>query len=104
MDIAGHSPPFPDHLNLLLSRMIGPTLPGECIASIRSVPSPAPTAICLPMFIENQPYSENDPSTVRDDFWLVSQDSPDYALAALTRWLPADTLADFMDDLAMGRV
>jgi hypothetical protein len=56
------------------------------------------------MFLENQPYLENDPSTVRDDFWLVSQDCPDYALAALTRWLPTDTLADFMDDLAMGRV
>ena len=84
--------------------MIGPTLPGECIASIRLIPSPVPTAISLPMFIENQPYGENDPSTVRDDFWLVSQDCPDYALAALTRWLPTDTLADFMDDLAMGRV
>jgi hypothetical protein len=56
------------------------------------------------MFLENQPYIESDPSTVRDDFWLVSQDYPDYALAALCRWLPADTLADFMDDLAMGRV
>jgi hypothetical protein len=56
------------------------------------------------MLLENQPYGENDLSTVRDDFWLVSQDCPDYALAALTRWLPTDTLADFMDDLAMGRV
>ena len=28
--------------------MIGPTLPGECIASVRSVPSPAPTATSLP--------------------------------------------------------
>jgi hypothetical protein len=56
------------------------------------------------MFLEDQPYLENDPSTVRDDFWLVSQDCPDYALAALGRWLPTDTLAEFMDDLAMGRV
>jgi hypothetical protein len=56
------------------------------------------------MLLENQPYIESDPSTVRNDFGLVSQDCPDYALAALCRWLPADTLADFMDDLAMGRV
>ena len=84
--------------------MIGPTLPGECIASVRSVPSPAPSTVALPMFLEDEPYIESDPSTVRDDFWLVSQDCPDYALAALGRWLPADTLADFMDDLAMGRV
>jgi hypothetical protein len=56
------------------------------------------------MFLEDQPYIESDPSTVRDDSWFVSQDCPDYALAALGRWLPADTLADFMDDLAMGRV
>jgi hypothetical protein len=56
------------------------------------------------MLLENQPYIESDPSTVRDDFWFASQDCPDYALAALTRWLPTDTLADFMDDLAMGRV
>jgi len=84
--------------------MIGPTLPGECIASIRLISSPAPFTVALPMFLEDQPYGENDPSTVRDDFWLVSQDCPDYALAALTRWLPTDTLADFMDDLAMGRV
>jgi hypothetical protein len=84
--------------------MTGPTLPGECIASIRLIPSPVPTATSLPIFLENQPYIESDPSTVRDDFWLVSQDCPDYALAALTRWLPTDTLADFMDELAMGRV
>ena len=84
--------------------MTGPTLPGECIASIRLVPSPVPTAVCLPMLLENQPYIESDPSTVRDDFWFISQDCPDHALAALGRWLPTDTLADFMDDLAMGRV
>jgi hypothetical protein len=84
--------------------MIRPTLPGECIASIRSVPSPTPSTVALPMFLEDEPYLENDPSTVRDDFWLVSQDCPDYALAALTRWLPTDILADFMDDLTMGRV
>jgi hypothetical protein len=84
--------------------MTGPTLPGECIASIRLVPSPSPSAVALPMLLENQPYLENDPSTVRDDFWFVSQDCPDYALAALGRWLSTDTLADFMDDLAMGRV
>jgi len=84
--------------------MIGPTLPGECIASIRLVPSPVPSTVALPMFLEDQPYIESDPSTVRDDSWFVSQDCPDYALAALGRWLPADTLADFMDDLAMGRV
>jgi len=84
--------------------MTGPTLPGECIASIRSVFSPAPSTVALPMLLENQPYIESDPSTVRDDFWLISQDCPDHALAALTRWLPTDTLADFMDDLAMGRI
>jgi len=84
--------------------MIGPTLPGECIASIRLISSPVPSTVALPMFLEDQPYLESDPSTVRDDFWLVSQDCPNYALAALGHWFSTDTLADFMDDLAMGRV
>jgi hypothetical protein len=48
--------------------MTGPTLPGECIASIRLISSPAPSTVALPMFSEDQPYIESDPSTVRDDF------------------------------------
>lgn len=31
--------------------MTGPTLPGECIASIRLIPSPVPTATSLPCLL-----------------------------------------------------
>jgi hypothetical protein len=62
----------------------------------------------------DQPYdaSDKEPQQIRDDFseMIAANDDKnhpgiqDRVLDSLAGWLPASTLAEFMDDLAMGRV
>jgi hypothetical protein len=61
------------------------------------------------MFTFDHPYEAADlsPADIRNDFWDLTNDhgmAPQDLLNRLAAFLPADTLADFMDDLAMGRV
>ena len=56
--------------------------------------------------------SDKEPQQIRNDFaeMIVANDDKnhpgiqDRVLDSLACWLPASTLAEFMDDLAMGRV
>ena len=62
----------------------------------------------------DQPYegSDKEPQQIRNDFaeMIAANDDKnhpgiqDRVLDSLACWLPASTLAEFMDDLAMGRV
>ena len=62
----------------------------------------------------DQPYEGSDlePQQIRNDFaeMIAANDDKnhpgiqDRVLDSLACWLPASTLAEFMDDLAMGRV
>ena len=59
------------------------------------------------MFEFNEPYEESDPQAIRADFAelvLVYDQNVDGLLNSLANYLPTDTLREFMDDLAMGRV
>ena len=59
------------------------------------------------MFEFNEPYEESDPQAIRADFAelvLVYDQNVDGLLNSLASYLPTDTLREFMDDLAMGRV
>jgi len=85
--------------------MNGPVLPGENLAAIRSIPLPS-----HPMrFQPETPYLSADllPSHIREDFAGLAFEAgydPQTLLDAMAHWLPTATLADFMDDLAMGRL
>jgi hypothetical protein len=60
-------------------------------------------------FCFNQPYEYGDlsPADIREEFaglcFEHGQD-PQTVLDSLAAYLPADTLAEFLDDLAMGRI
>jgi len=60
-------------------------------------------------FIFDQPYQYGDlsPADIREDFaglcFEHGQD-PQTVLDSLAAYLPADTLGEFLDDLAMGRI
>jgi hypothetical protein len=60
-------------------------------------------------FIFEQPYQWGDlpPADIREDFaglcFEHGQD-PQTVLDSLAAYLPADTLAQYLDDLAMGRI
>jgi hypothetical protein len=60
-------------------------------------------------FIFDQPYQWGDlpPADIREDFaglcFEHGQD-PQAMLDCLAAYLPADTLGEFLDDLAMGRI
>ena len=60
-------------------------------------------------FCFNQPYEYGDlpPQDIREDFaglcFEHGQD-PQATLDRLAAYLPADTLGEFLDDLAMGRI
>jgi hypothetical protein len=60
-------------------------------------------------FVFDQPYQWGDlpPADIREDFaglcFEHGQD-PQATLDRLAAYLPADTLAEFLDDLAMGRI
>jgi hypothetical protein len=61
------------------------------------------------MFKFNEPYEQDDPQTIREDFAELSeqfsyQEYSGDLLQKLACYLPTDTLRSFMDDLAMGRV
>jgi hypothetical protein len=59
------------------------------------------------MFEFNEPYEESDSQAIRADFAelvLVYDPNVDGLLNSLANYLPTDTLREFMDDLAMGRV
>jgi hypothetical protein len=59
------------------------------------------------MFEFDSSYDSKDPDTIREDFaglcFEHGQD-PQTLLDKLACYLPTDKLAEFMDDLAMGRV
>jgi hypothetical protein len=70
-----------------------------------------PSINALPtMFTPDQPYDpHNDlpPADNREDFSGLTYEhgfEPQSILDRLASFLPADTLAEFMDDLAMGRI
>lgn len=47
------------------------------------------------------------PADIRGDFWDLTREQgmdPQDVLDRLAAYLPADNLAEFMDDLAMGRI
>ena len=60
-------------------------------------------------FIFDEPYQWGDlpPADIREDFsglcFEHGQD-PQVVLDSLAAYLPADTLAEYLDDLAMGRI
>lgn len=61
------------------------------------------------MFQPDCPYDRGgrDPQSIRDDFWDLTRGEgfdPDTILDKLANFLPADTLAEFLDDFAMGRI
>jgi hypothetical protein len=59
------------------------------------------------MFEFNTPYAETEPQAIRADFAelvIVYDQNADGLLNSLANYLPTDTLREFMDDLAMGRV
>lgn len=61
------------------------------------------------MFTFNEPYVESDPQIIRSDFADLSEEFTygDYSsdlLHKLACYVSTDTLRDFMNDLAMGRV
>lgn len=58
------------------------------------------------MFTINEPYDQADPQTIRADFAELSFDlfNADDLLQRLACYVSTDTLREFMDDLAMGRV
>jgi hypothetical protein len=58
------------------------------------------------MFEFNQPYEQTDPQAIRDDFYdlITELENGFYIAEKLGKYLPTDTLREFMDDLAMGRV
>jgi hypothetical protein len=60
-------------------------------------------------FQPETPYLSADlsPADIREDFADLAFEAgydPQTLLDAMACWLPAATLADFMDDLAMGRL
>lgn len=62
----------------------------------------------LTMFEFNEPYEESEPNIIRSNFAeLIAgyhSDDIEALLFKLASYLPTDTLREFMDDLAMGRV
>jgi hypothetical protein len=58
------------------------------------------------MFKFDRPYKQSDPQTIRDDFYYIITELDDglYMAEKLVKYLSTDTLRQFMDDLAMGRV
>jgi hypothetical protein len=61
------------------------------------------------MYQPEMPYDPGncEPQLIRDDFWDLTRSEgydPDDILDRLANFLPTDTLKDFMNDLAMGRV
>jgi uncharacterized protein (DUF433 family) len=61
------------------------------------------------MFTFDQPYQSAgmDPADIRGDFWDLTREHgmpPQDVLDRLAAYLSADRLAEFMDDLAMGRL
>ena len=60
------------------------------------------------MFQFDEPYVRpSDPSQVRDDFYGLTRDlclDPQELLDKVASFLDCDTLAEIMDDLAMGRI
>jgi hypothetical protein len=61
------------------------------------------------MFTFDLPYDSTGmaPADIRGDFWDLTREQgmdPQAVLDRLAAYLPADKLAEFMDDLAMGRV
>jgi hypothetical protein len=61
------------------------------------------------MFTFDQPYQSADmfPADIRGDFWDLTREHgipPQDVLDRLAAFLSTDQLADFMDDLAMGRL
>jgi hypothetical protein len=85
--------------------MIGPILPGESLAAIRSIPLAPPPVTFQP----ETPYLSANlpPADIREDFAGLAFEAgydPQTLLDAMACWLPTATLADFMDDLAMGRL
>lgn len=52
-------------------------------------------------------YTTLEPQQIRDEFASLWQDQvigKEYLLRALSNYVNTDTLADFMDDLAHGRI
>jgi len=59
------------------------------------------------MFEWNHSYTETDPQTVRSDFAelaLVYDHNVDKLAMSLANYISSDTLREFLDDVAMGRV
>jgi hypothetical protein len=58
------------------------------------------------MFQFDEPYTETDPQTIREDMFELGSNEYDAVstLLKLATYLPTDTLREFMDDYAMGRV
>lgn len=59
------------------------------------------------MFTPDQPYESEglEPQEIRSDFEeVINTHEPWAMLYRLSSYLPAATLAEFMDDLAMGRI
>jgi hypothetical protein len=61
--------------------MIGPVLPGECIAAIRSIPSPVTTATALPLNAQLWPSAADEFQEQAADFMAAHPELPD-------GWLP----------------
>jgi hypothetical protein len=61
--------------------MIGPILPGESVAAIRSVPSPVTTATALPLNAQLWPSAADEFQEQAADFMAAHPDLPD-------GWLP----------------
>jgi hypothetical protein len=60
-------------------------------------------------FTFDQPYDSAslDPADIRGDFWDLTREQgmdPQSVLDRLASYLPTDTLEEFLDDLAMGRI
>ena len=56
------------------------------------------------MFELNEPYEQSDPQTIRSDFAELSEELGVILLDRLACYISTDTLREFMNDLAMGRV
>ena len=59
------------------------------------------------MFTPDQPYESEglEPQEIRSDFEeVINTHEPWAMLYRLSSYLPSATLAEFMDDLAMGRI
>jgi hypothetical protein len=58
------------------------------------------------MFQFNEPYEQSDQQIIREDMYELGSNEYDAVsvLLKLANYLPTDTLREFMDDYAMGRV